>query len=110
MTTVEIKPDRAKDPDGRRMAELIRASSQAERFGALRSLTIHALAVLGVVLWVGVAFPRHFPEGLRRYALAGFATVALGALVALALEARWQGVQRRCMRENDAKVLDDGDA
>lgn len=107
MSMLEIRPDWKKDPDGRRARELFGAIFNVDRYAALRSLAFHALAVLGLVLWLDVAFPAHFPERVRGLALSGFALIAVGAGIATWLEVRWQRIQRRCMAEEDVKVLDD---
>jgi uncharacterized membrane protein len=107
MTLLEIKADRRRDPDGRQMRELLAAIANVERFGALRSVAFHGLAVIGVALWLAVAFPVVVPEQIRHFAVAGFVAVAAGAVAALVLELRWQKVQKRCMGANDVKVLDD---
>lgn len=106
MSVLEIRTAPKTDPDGRRMRELLEAIAQVERYAALHALTIHALAAIGVVLWAGVAFPAIMPDSLRCYALAGFAVVGGVTMAVLVLERRWRGVQRRCMRENDVRVLD----
>lgn len=106
MSVLEIRTEPRTDPDGRRMRELLQAIAEVERYAALHALTIHALAGIGVLLWVGVAFPALLPDTLRRYALAGFAVVGGVTAAVLILERRWLRVQRRCMRENDVRVLD----
>ena len=107
MSVLEIRTAPEADPDGRRMRALLESIAQVERYAALHALGVHALAALGVVLWFGVAFPGLLPDSLRCYALAGFAVVGGATVAILVLERRWQSVQRRCMRENDVRVLDD---
>jgi hypothetical protein len=103
---LEIRAEPKTDPDGRRLRDLLEAIGQVERYAVLHTLTVHALAAIGVVLWVGVAFPAVLPDSLRCYALAGFAAVAAGTIAVLVLERRWQREQRRRMRENDVRELD----
>jgi hypothetical protein len=107
MTAFALKPDRRRDPDGKHLRELLQAIVEVDRYGALRSLAFHALAVLGVILWVANVFPADLPDRVRRIALALFAAIAVGGVVAWVLEARWQRIQRRCMSKNDVQSLDD---
>ena len=62
MSVLEIRTEPRTDPDGRRMRELLQAIAEVERYAALHALTIHALAGIGVLLWVGVAFPALLPR------------------------------------------------
>jgi membrane protein implicated in regulation of membrane protease activity len=107
VSVLEIRRSRENDPDGNQMRKLLHAIAQVDRFAALHALAVHALAGIGIVLWIGVAFPVVMPDGLRRYALAAFAAIAVAAAAVIVLERRWQRVQRRCMRENDVRVLGD---
>ena len=109
MSVVEIRRSPERDPDGRKLRSLLEAIARVDRLGAFRSFGVHILAVLGVVLWIGVAFPGDLPDGIRRYAILGFAALAFATLIAVGLEWRWQRIQRRCMKENDVRVLDADD-
>jgi hypothetical protein len=109
VSLVEIRPDRLKDPDGRHMRELLEAISWVERFAALRSLAVHALAIIGALLWIAVALPGRISDHVVHITLAGFAVVAAGALTALAFEAHWHKAQKRCLERSHAKVVDYGD-
>ncbi len=75
------------------LLRLLTAVENSERLGALRLFLVHALALAGVPMWLGA-------RGL-------FYAVALSALLAAALEWRWQRVKRACLRDGDVEVLDD---
>jgi hypothetical protein len=107
MSLIAFKPNPARDPDGRKLRALLGATVLAERFGALRSLAVHILAVLGIVVWLAAASPLGFPAPLKLAALVGFAVVAVAAVAALALELRWQRVQRRCLDDSDIQARGD---
>jgi len=107
VSVLEIRTAPKTDPDGRRMRELLEAIAQVERYAVLHALTVHALAAIGAVLWLGVAFPSILPDGVRRFTLACFAAIGAVTVAVLVLERRWQNVQRRRMSENDVRVLDD---
>ena len=77
------------------------AIERTERFTALRSLAMHGLAVLGVVLWLDVVVPGLLPGLATRCALALFALLAVGAGAALVLERRWLRIQRRLLATAD---------
>src|SRR5262249_3233928 len=105
MTVVEIRTSSERDPDGAHFRALLRAIDQVNRLGAIRSVAVHALAGLGVVLWASMVFSG-VPELVRNLAILTFSGTALWTLVTLALESHWQRIQRKCMKETDARVLD----
>ena len=109
MSVVEIRTSSARDPDGQHFRDLVRAIDQVNRLGATRVLAMHGLAALGLVLWMDLVWPTMIPELLRNLAILAFAATAVGAVVAMVLESRWQRIQRRCMKNTDARILDGDD-
>lgn len=107
MSIVEIRLRKDKDPNGRQFRELLAAMERVDRVGGLRSLVVHALAVLGVALWIDVLVPADFPEGLREFVLWLFAALALLGIALTVLEWRWHKIQKRCLRESDARLLNE---
>ena len=95
MSLVEIRVDPKTDPDGRRLRELLGAVHRIEKLEAIHGLAVHALVVLGVLLWVALVLPHRLPDGVERFGILAFAGAALGLLATLALERHWRRVERR---------------
>jgi len=105
MDVIEIRTSSDRDPDGRHFRALVQAIDQVNRLAHLRRFAVNALAALAGFLWLSLILPRIVPALVRDLAVLAYAAMALGAVAAMALEARWARIHRRCMQAADARVL-----
>jgi hypothetical protein len=99
MNVVEIRIGHGRAAD-RRLTGLIDAIYRAEHFAAIRSLSVHILAVLGAFLWVGLNFPGTLPGTLLRIADGLFAVIVILAIFASVREQHWQNLQHRAITKS----------
>ena len=59
---MEIKFDKAHDPDGMKLCKLLTAHETYERLGAARSLVVHLLALVGILVWLDAGWPDLLPR------------------------------------------------
>ncbi len=78
-----------------RLDAVLLADAARERARAVRDLLIALLALLGLPLFLLVAWPGHFSTGVRALAAAGWAVAALAVVAALAREHWWTRVRSR---------------
>lgn len=67
---MHITINRDLDPDGSRLRLLVEANCTYERMSAARSLSVHLLAMVSVIVWLGASWPSLLPAQVRAFALA----------------------------------------
>jgi hypothetical protein len=109
MSLVEIPYNRDRDPDGSRMRALMNAMFDAERAGVMRSVMIHAVAWLGIPIWLIASFPAFLGDGFRRIMLAVYGMAVVLALVSILKARRAERTRNALMKENGVKILPEVD-
>ncbi len=74
-----------RDPDGSRLSEVIAAHACYNRLRGWRHRSVHVLALLGAVVWLGAFWPQLVPP---RYEEVAIDTWPLGLAVTFAIGAR----------------------
>lgn len=95
MSLIEIRVEPKGDPGGRKLRQLLCTVHRIEKLEAIHWLAVHALAGLGVLLWMAVALPDELPGGVERFGVLAFAATAIGLLVTVGLERHWRRIEKR---------------
>ena len=67
---MHISIDRERDPDRSKLRVLLETHEAYERMSAARSLAVHLLAVVGVMVWLGASWPMLLPGQGKAFVLA----------------------------------------
>lgn len=92
-----------RDPDGASLRKLLEAHLIYERMGAAKLFSLHLLAIVGVVIWLGEMWPSLLPSQVRVAALALWGCLLLIAVCAGVEEWAWHRRVERYRREHQAK-------
>jgi len=87
LIVLEASPER--DPDGSILRAALDAHLEAERLHAVRLLLLHALALVGLPVWLGAAWPALLPATGRRLALVAWVSLLVAVVATVISEARW---------------------
>jgi hypothetical protein len=84
---LEIQPDFEEDPGGGRLMDFLSAQRAYERATSRRVALVHALALLGIPVWLAAAGSL---SGFgREFVLALFVVTLIALLLAVVSESRW---------------------
>ena len=78
------------DPNGAAVRRLLEAHATYQRMSAAKRFSLHLLALVGVVVWIGAMWPALLPTKLLEYALALWGGLLLIAVLASLEEWLWQ--------------------
>jgi Na+/H+ antiporter NhaD/arsenite permease-like protein len=92
-----------RDPYDASLRKLLEAHVKYERMSAARSFSLHLLAIVSAVVWLGVVWPSLLPSQVRAVALALWAVLLLFAVCAGAEEWAWHRKVARYRSEHQAK-------
>ena len=92
MDVLEIQPDFEEDPGGGRLVDFLSAQRAYERATSRRVALVHALALLGIPLWLAAA---GYVSGFgREIVLALFVVTFIALILAVGFESRWSRESR----------------
>ncbi len=95
--------NRHADPKGASLRRLLEAHVRYERVSAAKSFSLHLLAIVSAVVWLGEMWPSLLPSQLRAAALALWGVLLLFATCASVEEWAWRRRVARYRSEHQAK-------
>jgi hypothetical protein len=90
------------DPDGASLRRLLEAHVIYERMSGAKKFSLHLLAIVGVVVWVGAMWPALLPSQVLEPALALWGVLLFLAILASVEEWLWHRKVERYRREHQA--------
>jgi putative copper export protein len=95
--------DNELDPKSASVRRLLEAHLVYQRMSAAKRFSLHLLALVGVVVWIGAMWPTLLPTNLLEYALALWGGLLLIAVLASFEEWLWQRKVARYRSEHQAR-------
>jgi hypothetical protein len=100
---LQFTVDPAREPDGASLRRLLEAHVVCERMASAKRASLHLLAVVGIVVWLGAAWPSLISAQLLDAALALWALLLFLAILATVEEWLWQRKVARYRAEQQRK-------
>jgi hypothetical protein len=105
---LQFTMNRGPNADGTSLRKLLEAHRVYARIGAAKRFSLHLLALVGVVVWIGAMWPSLLPAPVRLPALALWGGLLFLAVLASVEERTWRRKLERLARHLREHPADQG--